>query len=191
MMLTVALLLAIPTVPVALPVGAPIFAADTACRQDPIGDVRQKSPLDSVSFKVSGKPVKICYGRPSLRGRNMVVGDQNPWGVVWRTGANEPTIIYTPVALTIAGIKVPAGKYSLYTIPAEKGDWTIIVNKGTDQWGLDYDSVQDQDVGRGKAKSEATTQSVEKFTIRSDAPDAKEILLEWQKFRVHIPVSAS
>jgi hypothetical protein len=191
MMFTVAMLLATLTSPV-----APV-SGDTMCvKQTPGGStlpdkVRQKSPFDSVSFKVGGKPVKICYSRPSLRGRKMVVGDQNPWGEVWRTGANEPTIIYTPVALTIAGIKVPAGKYSLYTIPQEKGDWTVIINKGTDQWGLDYDSVQDQDVGRGKAKNEATTKPVEQFTIRPDTADAKEILLEWQTFRVHIPVSAN
>jgi hypothetical protein len=188
MMLTAALLLS--TIAAPAPVGG-----DTACQKliAPIGDTlpdqyRQMSPLDSVSFKVGGKSVKICYGRPSLRGREMVVGEQNPYGEVWRTGANEPTIIYTSAPITIAGVKVPAGVHSLYTIPNEQ-EWDIIINKGTTQWGLDYD--QSQDVGRGKAKSEAVQQPIEQFTIRPDAAaSAKELLLEWQKFRVHVPLAA-
>lgn len=184
-----------PTVPAALPVPAP-FAADTACQKlvSPIGDtlpnnMRQVSPLDSVSFKVGGKTVKICYGRPSLHGREAVVGEQDPYGSVWRTGANEPTIIYTQAPITVAGVKVPPGVYSLYSIPDEK-TWQIIINKGTTQWGTDYD--ESQDVGRGTVQSEALDKSIEQFTIRPDAADnAKELLLEWQKFRVHIPIAGS
>ena len=174
--------------------GPAALEADTMCVKQiaPIGDtlpdrMRKMSPLDSVTFKVGSKPVKVCYGRPSLRGRPKVVGGQNPYGKVWRTGANEPTIFYTPVPITVAGVKVPAGMYSLYTVPGEQ-EWEIIVNKGTTQWGLKYD--QTLDVGRGKAKSETLQETVEKFTIRPDADSAKELLLEWQNFRVHIPITA-
>ncbi len=172
------------------------FPADTACQKlvSPIGDTipsawRRQSPLDSITFKVSGKPVKICYGRPSLRGREMVVGDQNPYGDVWRTGANEPTIIYTSAPLTIAGVKVPAGVHSLFTVPGEE-QWEIIINKVINQWGTEYD--ESEDVGRGTVKSEALQQPIEQFTIRSDAAEnAQAILLEWQKFRVRVPVATS
>jgi len=195
MMLMAALLLTTSTVPAVLTVPAP-EAGDTACQKlvAPIGDtlpdgMRAMSPLDSVTFKVGGKAVKFCYGRPSLRGRAKVVGEQDPYGSVWRTGANEPTIFYAPVPLTLAGIKVPAGVYSLYTVPGEQ-EWEIIVNKGTTQWGLDYD--QSQDLGRGKAKSETLKDPIEQFTIRGDAKDkAKELLLEWQNFRVHVPIAVN
>jgi len=185
-----ALLLA--TVAAATPAPESI-AADTVCWKSNLPDnVRQKSPLDSVTFKVGGKAVKLCYGRPSLRGRAMVVGAQDPYGQVWRTGANEPTIFFTPIALTIAGLKVPAGKYSLYTVPGEK-EWEIIVNRSTSQWGNDYNpNVQAQELGRAKVPSEPLQQPIEQFTIRPDAAgDAKALVLEWQNFRVRIPIAAT
>ena len=94
----------------------------------------RKSPLDSLTFTVAGKPVKLCYGRPSSRGRTMLGGEAVPYGKLWRTGANEPTIFFTPVAVTVAGISVPPGTYSLYTVPG-RGEWEIIVNRSTKQWG--------------------------------------------------------
>lgn len=92
------------------------------------------SPLDSVTFRVAGVDVKICYGRPSARGRTMIGGSSVPFGKIWRTGANEPTLLRTPVALTIAGVPVPAGTYSVYTVPGE-AEWEIIVNRSYSQWG--------------------------------------------------------
>src|SRR3954469_22735736 len=76
-------------------------AADTACqvlhpKNVPVEG--RKSPLDSLTFAVAGQPVKLCYGRPSSRGRTMLGGAAVPYGKLWRTGANEPTIFFTPVA---------------------------------------------------------------------------------------------
>jgi hypothetical protein len=127
-------------------------AADTACqvlKPDRVPVEGRKSPLDSLTFRVAGQPVKLCYGRPSSRGRTML-GGTVPYGKLWRTGANEPTIFFTPVALTVAGIKVPAGQYSLYTVPGAS-DWEIIVNRSTRQWGEESNytaAVQAQEVGR-------------------------------------------
>src|SRR5688572_14558466 len=95
-------------------------APDTACVvQNPqkMPATGRQSPLDSLTFQVAGKPVKVCYGRPSLRGRQMLGSAAIPYGKLWRTGANEPTIFITPVALQVAGVKVPPGTYSLYTVP--------------------------------------------------------------------------
>ena len=78
--------------------------------------------------------MKVCYGRPSLRGRQMLGTEHVPYGKLWRTGANEPTIFYTPVALQVAGIRVPPGVYSLYTVPG-KTEWEVIVNRSITQWG--------------------------------------------------------
>src|SRR5690349_11479076 len=83
------------------------------------------SPLDSLSFKVGSADVKVCYGRPSAKGRTMIGGEAVPFGKLWRTGANEPTMIHTTGPLTIAGVAVPAGSYSLYTVPGPK-TWSVI-----------------------------------------------------------------
>ena len=116
------------------------------------------------------QPVKLCYGRPSLRGRTMIGSAAVPYGRLWRTGANEPTIFFTPVAVTVAGIAVPPGTYSLYTVPAA-AEWEIIVNRSTKQWGEESNytpEVQKQEVGRAKVKSETIKSPVETFTIRSE-----------------------
>jgi Protein of unknown function (DUF2911) len=153
----------------------------------------RKSPLDSVSFTAAGSQVKVCYGRPSLRGRHMIGSDAVPYGKIWRTGANEPTMIHTTGPLSIAGIKVGAGSYSLYTVPGAS-QWEVIVNRSITQWGEESnytDAVKKQEVGRGKVNAEALPQSVETFTIKPDlsSGEAKALLLEWEKTKVSIPLA--
>jgi hypothetical protein len=170
--------------------------ADTACvvqnPQNMPAEGRQ-SPLDSTTFAVGTAKVKVCYGRPSLRGRSMIGAAAVPYGKLWRTGANEPTVFYTPVPLTIAGIKVTPGFYSLYTVPGER-EWEVIVNRATSQWGHESrytDAVKRQEVGRGKARVERIESPVETFTIRAEpAGGAQTLLLEWEHTRVRIPVAA-
>lgn len=190
MLIATALLLA--TAPALVPT-----VGDTTCpvhHPDRMPAAGRKSPLDSLTFKVGDKPVKICYGRPSSRGRTMIGGEHVPYGTIWRTGANEPTVFFTPIALSVAGIDVPAGTYALYTVPGEK-EWEIIVNRATSQWGEEHaytDEVKAQEVGRGKVKSEALKDAIETFTIRADpaSGNAKAIVLEWEKTRVAVPVAA-
>ncbi|HEU4649531.1 MAG TPA: DUF2911 domain-containing protein [Gemmatimonadales bacterium] len=152
----------------------------------------RKSPLDSVSFTVGGKPVMVCYGRPSLRGRTMIGGEAVPYGKLWRTGANEPTMIHTSGPLSIAGLKVPAGTYSLYTVPGPT-EWEVIVNRSITQWGEEHnytDEVKSKEVGRAKVKADKMPAKVEQFTIRPEPPsgDASALLLEWQDTRIRIPL---
>jgi DUF2911 family protein len=171
--------------------------ADTACvnqRPQQMPAASRQSPLDSVTFTVGKSPIKVCYGRPSLRGRQMLGTEHVPYGKLWRTGANEPTIFYTPVALQVAGIRVPPGVYSLYTVPG-KTEWEVIVNRSISQWGHESrytDSVKAQEVGRGKAPAQATDQPVEEFTIRAERGGAgsASLILEWENTRVKIPVKA-
>jgi DUF2911 family protein len=145
-------------------------------------------------MSVAGRPVKLCYGRPSSRGRVMLGGKDVPYGKLWRTGANEPTVFFTPVAITVAGIEVPPGAYSLYTVPTA-GDWEVIVNRSIKQWGEESNytpEVKAQEVGRAKVKSERLEQPVETFTIRSEGADSGgTLVLEWEKTRVKIPVKAA
>ena len=149
---------------------------------------KRASPLDSVSFEFGGSRVKICYGRPSSRGRTMIGGSNVPLGKLWRTGANEPTMIHTSGPLTIAGVNLEAGTYSLYTIP-DKDQWTIIINRSTVQWGDEgsYDGVKKDEIGRGTAVVKPLENHVEQFTIRPETKGSWGVLvLEWEKTRVMV-----
>jgi hypothetical protein len=173
---------------------APV-AADTACPLHPTYPVPGRpSPLDSLTFSVAGKTVKICYGRPAARGRKIFGGNVVPFGQLWRTGANEPTVFFTPIDLTIAGLAVPAGKYSLYTVPGET-EWEIVINRATLPSGHTMwytDEVKAQELGRAKVKSEPFTEMRDVFTITPDPArgDATALVLEWEKTRVRIPIAA-
>ena len=79
------------------------IAADTSCPHRNVPLEGRKSPLDSLSFKVADRTVKVCYGRPSSRGRVMLGGSAVPYGKIWRTGANEPTIFYAHYRLKSQG----------------------------------------------------------------------------------------
>jgi hypothetical protein len=171
------------------------FPADTACQvlqPDNVPAQGRKSPLDSLSFSIARQPVKVCYGRPSSRGRVMIGGKNVPFGKLWRTGANEPTIFFTPVALTIAGIKVAPGTYSLYTVPGPK-EWQVIVNRSTSQWGEESNytaKVKAQEVGRATVSSEQLATPIETFTIRSEpSANGADLVLEWEKARIRIPIA--
>ena len=129
---------------------------------------QQKTPLSppgtaSVSF-ADGKTVTINYSRPSMRGRK-IFGELVPYGQIWRTGANSATSLKTDVDLTIGGATVPAGSYTLYTIPAETA-WKLVINKQTGQWGTDYD--EKQDLARVDMKVANSPTPTEQFTISLD-----------------------
>ena len=119
------------------------------------------SPPDSVKASVAGAALAVRYSRPSTRGR-AIFGNVVPWNQVWRTGANQATIFETSADLVIAGTPVPAGTYSLWTLPSPAG-WKLIVNKNTGQWGTDYNAQYD--LARLDMKVERLLQPVEQFTI--------------------------
>jgi hypothetical protein len=177
----------------AAPVGPGTYP-DRVCPSRNVPIEGRKSPLDSLTFSIAGKPVKVCYGRPSSRGRTMLGGSDIPFGKLWRTGANEPTIFYAPVPLRVAGLNVPPGVYSLYTVPGPR-EWEVIVNRSTSQWGREDSytaAVKAQELGRAKVKSEALKTPVETFTITAEpsGDKAASLLLDLEKTRVRIPVEA-
>lgn len=179
-------------------------AGELACepseRMDVVG---RTSPYDSVSIDLGEGTAKVCYGRPALKGRTMIGGDAVPFDTLWRTGANEPTTIHLNVPARIAGLDVEPGSYSLYTIPREGTQWTLIVNRSTAQWGHEStytDEVRAQEVGRVDVRAEAIEPKVEQLTIRAveegeseneevGGAGAQGLLLEWQNTRLHIPIT--
>jgi hypothetical protein len=156
-----------------------------------IPDAMRASPRDSVTFTAAGETVKVCYSRPSLKGRTMIGGELVPYGHVWRTGANEATMIHTSGHLVVAGIHLPAGTYSLYTVPGER-EWEVIINRAYMQWGHEStytDSIRAMEVGRGRVPVERVATPIEQFTIRAQpASDGDaNLVLEWQNSRIAIP----
>jgi hypothetical protein len=102
------------------------------------------SPRDSVSGTVGGAKIKIWYGSPSVNGRK-VFGGLEPWGKVYRAGANEATTFTTSKDIKVEGETLPAGTYAFFVIPTENGKWTVIFNKTAKQWGaFKYDQSKDQ-----------------------------------------------
>jgi len=184
-------------VPSPAPTPVPAYP-DTGCvimQPKQVPAAGRASPLDSITFSVAGKPVKICYGRPSLKGRVMIGGEAVPFDTLWRTGANEPTTVYSPIALDVAGVTAPAGKWTLYTVPGET-EWQVIVNKSTTQWGEESNyagAVRAQEAGRGKVAAESVKAPIETFTIRAEPGEGGGVtlILEWQRTRVRIPIKAA
>jgi len=167
-------------------------AAVAACQPSAQMPVEGRaSPYDSVQVDLAGAQAKICYGRPSARDR-VVFGQLVPYDRIWRTGANEPTIIHLPVSARIGTLDLTPGAYSIYTVPGRQ-EWTVIVNRSTSQWGHESQytaQVQAQEVGRFRVPAEATEQHVETFTIRAEPPqNTRQILLEWENTRVRIPIA--
>ena len=149
------------------------------------------SPYDSATVSLGGSVAKVCYGRPSAKGRT-VFGDLVPFDTLWRTGANEPTILHLPVAAELAGIQLEPGSYSLYTVPGASG-WTVVVNRSTSQWGHERSytpEVRAQEVGRAPVPSSRTDSFVETFAIRGEprGANAADLVLEWEQTRVRIPL---
>ncbi|MBS1529166.1 MAG: DUF2911 domain-containing protein [Bacteroidetes bacterium] len=120
------------------------FLVTSVAQAQPVGSKNIASPRDSVMGTVAGAHIKIWYGSPSVKGRK-IFGSLEPWGEVYRAGANEATQFTTDKDLTIGGKKLPAGTYAFFVIPMENGTWTVIFNKTAKQWGaFKYDEKQDQ-----------------------------------------------
>jgi hypothetical protein len=151
----------------------------------------QQSPASppgtaSVTF-ADGKTVTINYSRPSMRGRQ-IFGGLVPYGQVWRTGANAATSLKTDVDLTIGGANVPAGSYTLYSIPSETG-WKLIINKETGQWGTKY--AESQDLARVDMKVSKNASPTEQFTISLDktSGNTATLKLDWANTTASVNVT--
>ncbi|MQA89571.1 MAG: DUF2911 domain-containing protein [Gemmatimonas sp.] len=167
-------------------------AVELACEPQGMPLEDRVSPYDSVSVSVGGQQAKLCYGRPSMRDREIFGSDLVPFDTIWRTGANEPTTIHIPFPVQIAGLAVEPGSYSIYTVPGED-EWEVIVNRSTSQWGIETEyteEVRAQEVGRATVPLEANPEAVETFTITTEemGEGAVDLVLEWENSRVRIPV---
>jgi hypothetical protein len=177
-----------------------------AFQNRPLG---QASPPDSVRATIAGASIAVDYSRPSMRGRT-IFGPGTvtprpvvPWGEVWRTGANFATRLTTSADIVLGGQTVPAGTYTLWTLPSATG-WKLIVNKQikapcrtaaecsdpkrANLWGTDYSD--DSDLVRVDLPVTRLTDPVEEFTMGIDPQgDGGVLWMRWETTRLAIPFS--
>ncbi|MEM6768162.1 MAG: DUF2911 domain-containing protein [Bacteroidota bacterium] len=134
------------------------------------------SPFVEEMAKIGEVNVAITYSSPAVKGR-VIWGELEEYGSVWRTGANEATTIAFDKDVMINGEALPAGKYSLFSIPREEGNWTIIFNSEWDQWGA-YEYDETKDVLRVEVAAEMKEQPTERlnFTV-----EGEEVVFNWEK----------
>lgn len=158
----------------------PATAAAWSAREKASGAMGQLSTRDTTRAAIAGATLWADYSRPSKRGR-VIFGELVPYGKVWRTGANAATQFRTDKDLRFGEVTVPAGFYSLFTIPGPDG-WTLIINGETGQTGTAH--KPERDLFRIPMKVSATGQPVERFTISFAATDGGgELAMEWDSTR--------
>ena len=151
------------------------------------------SPMAALRFDVGDAQVKLCYGRPAARGRKMIGGPPVPFGHLWRTGANEPTIMISTAPIEIAGVLVPAGRTALYTVPGPE-TWEVVLNASTSQWGIESeytDAVRRSELGRAIVRAETSPVYRERLTFTFEPLPGRPsglLRLEWERVRVTLPV---
>jgi len=133
--------------------------------------------------------IEIVYSRPAMKGRK-IFGDLVPMDKLWRTGANAATRITLGEDMLVENIPVKSGTYALYSIPGEK-QWTIILNKGNQNWGLGGYKEED-DVARFQVTPAQTSLTFENFTIWIDDVSGPKALvyMAWENTIVHFQLSA-
>jgi hypothetical protein len=147
------------------------------------------SPRDSAVVSLGDADVKVCYGAPSARGRE-VMGGLVPYDAPWRAGADEATSLHLPFRADVAGVVVDPGVYSLYVVPGTES-WDIVLNGTVERWGIPINAaVTDTDIGRGTGSVEPMAEMVERLRYRFDptGEGAVDLLLEWERTRVRIPI---
>jgi hypothetical protein len=142
------------------------------------------SPLEVKEGMIGSKSIKVQYSSPAVKGRT-IWGDLVPYNVVWRTGANEATFLDIPETITVEGKTLGPGKYSLFTIPKESGNWTVIFNS---DWDLEHGHFQydeKKDVLRVEVAPVWENTPTERLTINVESPG---LIIYWEKLKLPITI---
>jgi len=151
-------------------------------------ELPRPSPFAKVSQDVGLTQITVDYSSPAVKGRK-IWGALVPFDKMWRTGANRATKITFSKDVTFGDQPVPAGTYALFTIPAKSGEWTVILNKNSDQPGTATEYKQELDLVRFKVHAKPAPQRERLAFIFADFTDDKASLdLEWEKLRVSMPI---
>ena len=149
---------------------------------------RRPSPAASATCDLGeGKTIKTDYSSPRMKGRK-IYGDLVPFGQVWRAGANEATTFVTSSDVVVGGKVVPAGSYTIFTIPA-LDKWTLIINKKTGEWGIPYKYESDE-LARVEMEVSALPGPVENFTTTYDKSGSGcTPRMDWENTRASVDIT--
>jgi hypothetical protein len=162
-----------------------LFAACGAGAQNK--ESRPSPPAQATCKLAGGKTITVDYSSPRMKGRK-IFGELVPFGKIWRAGANEATTFVTDTDVTVGGTAVPAGSYTIFTIPGED-KWTLVISKKTGEWGTAYPGP-DNDLARVDMKVSKLPSAVENFTIAFDQSGAGCTLrMEWETTRAAVDIS--
>ena len=148
-----------------------VVAALLVCALPLMAQQKRVSPHETVSAVIDGGRVTLVYGRPYTKDpksgeARKIWGGLVPYGKVWRTGADEATLLVTQKSIEIGGTTVPAGAYTLFTLPTEDGSAKLIINKQVGQWGVGPGAYDEkQDLARVDLKKDALEKPVDQFTM--------------------------
>jgi len=146
------------------------------------------SPAAKAEVQLNGKAITVDYHAPSMRGRK-IMGDLVPYGKEWRTGANEATTLTTAGDLKIGDLSVPAGTYTLFTLP-NADQWLLIVSKKTGEWGIPY--PEGNDLGRTPMQSHTLSEPQEKMSISFERTrgNTTELHVKWETTDQYVTITA-
>jgi len=162
----------------------PVLAAAVLVASGQQDKSKRPSPPAKTTLDLGGgKSATIEYSSPRAKGRK-IYGELIPFGKVWRTGANEATSLVTTADLNVGGTTVPAGSYTLFTVP-NKDKWQLVISKKTGEWGTDYPG-EGSDLARIDMKVSALPAPVENFTISFDGG---MLNIDWETTRASVAVS--
>lgn len=163
-----------------------VMAAVVFAQQDK--SKRASPPANAKCQFADGKTINVDYSSPRMKGRK-IYGGLVPYNQEWRTGANEATTFDTTANVQIGGTTIPAGHYTLFTLPSE-GTWKLIISKKTGEWGIPYPGAQN-DLARVDMKKQDLPSNVENFTISLQKADPKSCVmnLDWEKTRAYVAIA--
>jgi Protein of unknown function (DUF2911) len=151
------------------------------------GEKQRPSPAATAQCKFAdGKSIKVAYSSPRAKGRK-IFGGLVPYGEPWRAGANEATAFVTDANLTIGGKDIPAGSYTMFTVP-NQDKWTLIISKKTGEWGIPY--PEGEDLARADMSVSKTSGPVENFSISfHEMGTGCHMYLDWENTRATIEIT--
>jgi hypothetical protein len=153
-----------------------------------MGGAKASPPATTTCDLGGGKTIKTDYSSPRMKGRK-IYGGLVPYGEVWRTGANEATTFVTNADVQVGGATVPAGSYTLFTVPAA-GKWSLIINKTTGEWGIPY-KYEGNELARVDMNVSKLDAPVENLTIAYDKSKAGCVLrIDWETTRAAVNITA-
>ncbi|MGB5229840.1 MAG: DUF2911 domain-containing protein [Eudoraea sp.] len=155
---------------------------------------KKNSPQKTVVYTENGMDLTLKYSSPFKKGR-VIFGELVPYDTIWRTGANEPTTFTTNSKISIIDKELPAGTYSVWSIPG-KESWQVILNKNVPEWGVTLISggkettrIAEEDVVNVEVPVINLTETVESLTIDFEDDGQLFLSLEWDKTKVRIPIN--